>query len=105
MVQTRTLMLAGALGLASIVAAMPASAMMPAPQGMPDRPDYPPFDKVSEGFEEVSAPEGTRGLYRLWVNKKDQEVLAELPRNFEKQDLFMAWTVAGGTSQSAVQVG
>jgi len=105
MVQTRTFMLAGALGLASIVAAMPATAMQPDPQGMPARPDFPPFDKVSEGFDEVPAPEGTRGLYRLWVNKKDQKVLAELPRNFEKQDLFMAWTVAGGTSQSAVQVG
>ena len=42
-------------------------------------------------------------MYRLWVNKKDQRVIAELPRMFE-QELFLAWTVAGGI-ESAVQTG
>jgi hypothetical protein len=102
--QIRTLVLAGAAGLASVVAAMPATAM-PAPQQQTARPDFPPFAKVSEGFTEVAAPEGTKGMYRLWVNKKDQRVIAELPRNFEKQELFLAWTIAGGVQTAAVQTG
>ena len=103
MVQIRTFVLAGAASLASIVATVPATAM-PAP-AIQDRPEFPPFAKISEGFTEVPAPEGTKGLYRIWTNKKDQRVIAELPRNFEKQELFLAWTVAGGVQQAAVQVG
>ncbi len=103
MVQIRTLVLAGAASLASVVATVPATAMQ-APSAQA-RPEFPAFSKVSEGFTEVAAPEGTKGLYRVWTNKKDQRVIAELPRNFEKQELFLAWTVAGGIRQSAVQVG
>ena len=103
MVQIRTLVLAGAASLASIVAAVPATAMQ-APSAQA-RPEFPPFAKISEGFTEVPAPEGTKGLYRIWVNKKEQRAIAELPRNFEEQELFLAWTVAGGIQQAAVQVG
>ncbi|MEC8319896.1 MAG: zinc-dependent metalloprotease [Planctomycetota bacterium] len=104
MAQIRTLVLATAAGLASI-ATLPATAMQAPPSQASARPDFPPFSKVAEGFTEVAAPEGTKGMYRLWINKKDQRVIAELPRMFEKQELFLAWTVAGGIQQSAVQTG
>ena len=32
---------------------------------------------------------------RHWTPAR-QKVIAELPRNFDKQNLFMAWTIAGG---------
>ena len=102
--QFRTLVLAGAAGFAGLLATTPAIAMS-GPSLQAARPDFPPFEKISEGFTEVSAPEGTKGMYRLWVNKKDQRIIAELPRTFEKQDLFMSWTVAGGIQTSAVHAG
>ncbi len=105
MVSTRTLLISGLAGLAASLVALPAVAMQGPPRAAQKGQEFPPFEKISEGFVEVSAPEGTRGLYRLWRNDKTQQVIAELPRNFEKQELFLAWTVAGGTSQSAVQVG
>ncbi len=104
MVRSRALLLAGVTGLTSIVAAMPATAMQ-APPGARATQDFPPFEKISEGFTEVAPADGARGMYRVWVNKKTQRTLAELPRNFEKQDLFMAWTVASGVQTSAVQTG
>lgn len=107
MVHPRTLVLAGVTGLAALVATLPATAMQgPPPSAKPDTsPDFPPFEKISEGFTEVAPADGESGLYRLWVNKKTEKTLAELPRNFEKQDLFLAWTVAAGVETSAVQTG
>ena len=102
----RTLLLPAVAGLAASLIDLPAMAMQgPSRSAESGEQEFPPFDKISKGFVEVSAPEGTRGLYRLWRNDKTQQVIAELPRNFEKQDLFLAWTVAGGTTMSAVQVG
>ena len=107
MVHPRTLVLAGVAGLAALVTSLPATAMQgpPASARSGASQDFPPFDKISEGFTEVAPADGKRGLYRLWVNKKTQKTLAELPRNFEKQDLFLAWTVAAGVQTSAVQTG
>ena len=107
MVHPRTLVLAGVTGLAALVTSLPATAMQgpPASARSGASQDFPPFDKISEGFTEVAPADGKRGLYRLWVNKKTQKTLAELPRNFEKQDLFLAWTVAAGVQTSAVQTG
>lgn len=104
MVRPTALLLAGITGLSTIVAALPATAMS-APAGAQASQDFPPFEKISEGFTEVAPGDGTRGLYRVWVNKKTQRSIAELPRNFEKQDLFFAWTVASGVQTSAVQTG
>ncbi len=107
MVHPRTLVLAGVTGLAALVATLPATAMQGPPSSAKPgaSQDFPPFEKISEGFTEVAPADGGRGLYRLWVNEKTQKTLAELPRNFEKQDLFLAWTVAAGVETSAVQTG
>jgi hypothetical protein len=52
--------------------------------------DYPPLDQVTKDFEEVKVQteEGgkeDRSFYRLWVNKKTNQVLAELPKEFAVQ--------------------
>lgn len=98
-------MLAGAVGLATVLLNVPVQAFQPQGGSSSARPDFPPFASISEGFTEVSPPEGSRGMYRVWVNKKTQRVIAELPRNFEKQNLFMAWTIAGGVPTAGVQSG
>ena len=106
MLDTRTLVLAGTVGLVAVCAEVPLHAAVAPPQQQgPDRPEFPPFETVAKGFKEVQPPEGSRGMYRLWVNSKSQKVLAELPRSFEKQNLFMAWTVASGVPNAGVQSG
>jgi hypothetical protein len=69
-------------------------------------PDYPPFADVSKGFTQVKSTEDDeRPLYHLWVNNKTQQVLAELPRDYAKRNIFLGWTVSSGIGMSAVQDG
>jgi hypothetical protein len=66
----------------------------------------PSWDSVSEGFEEVlSTTDGTRAMYNVWKRERDGQILAELPRNFEQQLLFFAYTVKGGSPFAGVQFG
>ena len=62
-----------------------------------DRPDFPPFDQVSKGYEKViSTADGAASLYTLWIDRKKNELLAELPRGWESQKHFFAVTQASG---------
>jgi len=84
---------------------MPAETVM-APSGSSSRPDFPSFDSVTKNYTQVvSTADGKAGMYTLFVNNKDSKVLAELPRNFERQKVFIAYTVAGGTPTAGVQTG
>jgi hypothetical protein len=65
--------------------------------------DFPAYDKVMEGFEKVSGDGET--LYELWVDKGTSKVLAVLPRNFERQNLFIGLTFAGGMPTAGIQYG
>ncbi len=68
-----------------------------------DKPDFPPFEKVSEDFEEVvSTADGSEPFYRLWKRDKDAQLLAELPKEFEKTKFFIVPTVAGGDTELGV---
>ncbi|MCH2135168.1 MAG: zinc-dependent metalloprotease [Phycisphaerales bacterium] len=68
--------------------------------------DFPSFDSVSRGYSEViSNLDGKPGMYTLFVDKKNNKVLAELPRNFGRQNVFVAYTVSGGVGQAGVQTG
>jgi len=104
MFQNRSLVLAGVLvvsatGLVSPLAASPKAALAQAP-------DFPPFSEVMKDFTEVKSTEdGERPLYRLWVNSKTQQVLAELPRDYSKRNVFIGWTISGGRPNSGVQTG
>ncbi|MHC4993313.1 MAG: DUF5117 domain-containing protein, partial [Planctomycetota bacterium] len=66
----------------------------------------PKFETVSKGYTKVvSTADGQRSLYTVWRRDKDAQLLAELPRSFDKQLLFIAYTVAGGTPTAGVQSG
>ena len=68
--------------------------------------DFPTFDKVSEGFSKVvSTADGSSSLYTIYVNKKTNQMLAELPRNFANQKHFFAMTVASGDMWAGLQSG
>ncbi len=96
-----------ALGLATGLPSGAALAASPSTPVLAQRAqDFPPFADVSKGFTEVrSTEDGVKPLYRLWVNDKTQQVLAELPRDFDKRMVFLGWTVSSGVRQAGVQSG
>jgi hypothetical protein len=69
--------------------------------------DFPKFDSVvKDSYKKVvSTADGKSGMYTLYVDHKTGEVLAELPRNFGKQNVFFAYTISGGIPTAGVQAG
>ncbi len=69
--------------------------------------DYPKYDTIIKDTYKkvVSTVDGKPGMYTLYVNHKTSNVLAELPRNFEKQNIFFAYTISGGIPTAGVQAG
>ncbi|MFO0037074.1 MAG: hypothetical protein ACK55S_17895, partial [Planctomycetota bacterium] len=72
--------------------------------------DFPPLDQVTKDYEEikVQTEEGSkedRSFYRLWINKKTNQVLAELPRDFaaDNHRQFIATTLSGGDVFAGLQ--
>jgi hypothetical protein len=62
----------------------------------PQAPEYPPFPEVAKNFEKVTSSPDGQSLFGLYVNKKDEQMLAELPRGWERMKFFIAATPAGG---------
>ncbi len=60
---------------------------------------------VSKGFTKVVSTADGNSFYNLYINKKTNQVLAELPRGYEKQNHFFAMTVAGGEIFAGLQSG
>ena len=68
--------------------------------------DFPPYTDVIKGYEKVvSTADGKPSLYTIWTRKKDNQMLAELPRAYTKQKHFIALTVASGESFAGLQAG
>ncbi len=67
--------------------------------------DYKDWKEVSKGFTKVVSTADGSSLYSVYVNKKTNQALAELPRGYEKQHHFFAMTVAGGEIFAGLQAG
>ncbi|RMG34234.1 MAG: DUF5117 domain-containing protein [Planctomycetota bacterium] len=68
--------------------------------------DYPPHAKVLAGFSKViSTADGQQSMYTLWLNKKQNKLYAELPRNFASKKYFIAMTIASGDRFAGLQMG
>ena len=69
------------------------------------RGDYPPFEKVSEGYTKiaVSDPQNPKPLFNVWKRDKDGELLAELPKNFASKKYFIALTISSGDRYAGLQ--
>ncbi len=69
--------------------------------------DFPKFDSVVKDTYKkvVSTADGKPGMYTLYIDHKSGDVLAELPRNFGKQNIFFAYTISGGIPTAGVQAG
>ena len=79
----------------------------PVPQPDPSAaPDFPPAQEVLKGFEKVvSTADGRRSFYTLWSRAKDQQIYAELPKEFAGQRHYLALTVASGDEYAGLQAG
>ena len=68
--------------------------------------DFPPLADVIKGYEKVvSTADGKRSLFTIWTRDKDAQMLASLPRGYEKMRLFIAMTVASGEEYAGLQAG
>lgn len=69
-------------------------------------PDFPPFDKVTEGYTKLEPPAGEmRTMYEVYVKQKDSQVLLEIPKNFADKKYFIGVTVASGQVFAGLQMG
>lgn len=72
--------------------------------GQEKPPEFPPHDKVLEGFTKVvSTTDGKPSLYAIWIRAKDNQMYAELPKEFPNQKYFIAMTVASGDLFAGLQ--
>jgi len=96
----RTLALVAALGIGVLPWSV-SSAQEAAP------PEYPPFEKVIEGFTKVEPklPEKAVPLCGVWTREKDGQMLLELPRDFATKKYFIALTVSSGDRFAGLQAG
>jgi hypothetical protein len=70
------------------------------------KPEFPEHSEVLKDYEKIiSTADGKKSLYSLWTRKKDNQMLAELPRGFDKQKHFIALTVASGDIYAGLQAG
>ncbi|MEM9165637.1 MAG: zinc-dependent metalloprotease [Planctomycetota bacterium] len=68
------------------------------------KPEFPPFKDVSEGFDKVVSTVGEdSSLYSIWIDRKTGQMLAELPRGYERQRHFFAMTVGSGEIFAGLQ--
>ena len=78
----------------------------PAKSAAKPRPEYPPFAEVAKGYEKVvSTMDGAAGYYTIWIRKKDNQMLAELPRTYTTDKQFIALTVSAGERYAGLQAG
>ena len=70
-----------------------------------DKPEFPPFKEVSEGYEKVVSTADGESLYTLWKRDKDGQLLAELPRGYQGQKHFFAMTMPTGELFAGLQTG
>ena len=67
-------------------------------------PDYPPFEKVTEGFVKAdSKSPDKQSLCGVWTREKDGQMLLELPKDFATKKYFIALTVSSGDRYAGLQ--
>ncbi len=75
-------------------------------QAQDDKPDFPALDDVIKDYEQViSTADNKESLFTVWVREKDDQVLAALPRGYDKKRFFIAMTVASGETYAGLQAG
>lgn len=61
--------------------------------------DFPPFEEVAKDYQRViSTADGAGSMYTVYRNAEDQQLLAELPPDFPGRRIFIATSIAGGST-------
>ena len=77
---------------------------LPAPAAVQTKePEFPPHAKILEGFEKIVTKANIKPMYTLYRRKKDDQMLAELPRAFSGRKYFIAVTIASGEPYAGLQ--
>ncbi|HAC92665.1 MAG TPA: hypothetical protein DCF63_18845 [Planctomycetaceae bacterium] len=68
--------------------------------------EYPPFDKVTEGFKKIEPPSSdSSSMYSVYVKADTGDVLLELPKSYATKKYFIGLTVASGQMFAGLQAG
>lgn len=68
--------------------------------------DYPPFEKIIEGYTKVEpAPDDGRTMYDVYVKEKEGQLILEIPKNYPDKKYFIGLTVASGQVFAGLQAG
>ena len=67
------------------------------------KPEFPSLEKVTKDFTEVKTSDGAKPYMRIWKNAKTGQLLAELPKDYEKARQFIAPTVSSGEQFAGLQ--
>lgn len=71
-----------------------------------DPSEFPPFEKVVEGYQKVeSGSPDHQTLGNIWKRDKDGQMLIELPKDFAAKKYFVALTVSSGDRFAGLQAG
>lgn len=73
--------------------------------GNGDERPLPSWQEVTEGYDKVISTADGNSLYNVWIKRDTNQLLAELPRGFERQNHFIATTVSGGEIFAGLQAG
>lgn len=99
-----------ALFIANVAVSANATVQVPTTQPTPvikppAKPEFPPLEKITEGYTEIKVQDGTTPFFKLWKNSKNGNMLAQLPKDFasSKTRHFIAPTVAGGEVFAGLQ--
>jgi hypothetical protein len=65
----------------------------------------PDWKEVSDGFTQVISTADGQSFYNVYINKETNQLLAELPRGYERMKQFVAMTVSGGEIFAGLQGG
>jgi hypothetical protein len=93
-------------GLAISLCALPVSPAFAQDAPKPEeKPDFRPWAEVGKGFEAISSSDEGKSFYSLFIKRKENQLLAELPRGYEGQRHFIALTIASGEEYAGLQFG
>jgi hypothetical protein len=104
-------LVAGSLASLTFVALAQDKPQPPVPPGASpkdaekEKPDYPPFKEISEGYEKVAVSSGEEPFFNIWQRKKDNQLIAELPRGYQNQKHMFSMTLPTGEIFAGLQAG
>lgn len=68
--------------------------------------DFPPFDKVVEGYTKIDPPaDASATMYTVYIKENEGQLLFELPKNYGTKKYFIGLTVASGQQFAGLQAG